>query len=409
MGTVYQAYDPFADRDVAIKVAHQHFVSQDEDGARFRKLFFNEAHAAGVLTHPSILSLFDAGVDGDVCYLVMEFIPGAQTLETFCKSDRLLSVREVVGIIFKCAKALDYAHRQGIIHRDIKPSNILFTEDRDIKISDFSIARINRTDQTSTQFDGFLGSPLYMSPEQINEWEISTNTDIFSLGTVMYEMLTGRHPFKAETLTAISNNITNEQPVPLTEYRSDLPEGLEYILSRMIKKKNSKRYASGLDVAADLALIFDDLEKVVSEDSLRDKFNSLNGLGFFMNFNDAEIWSLVRASNWDNYPPGAVIINEGDVDNSFYIILAGQVNILKNDQIIDTLQDGNCFGEMGFLSRTERTATVKAKTDVSLIRVNKSTLDRADETTQLRFFRVFVEVVIGRLKQTTLVLTKPEV
>jgi len=317
----------------------------------------------------------------------------------------LLSVREVVGIIFKCAKALDYAHRQGIIHRDIKPSNLLFTRDRDIKLSDFSIARINRTDQTSTQFDGFMGSPLYMSPEQINEWDISTNTDIFSLGTVMYEMLTGRHPFKAETLPAIANNITNEQPVPLSEYRSDIPEGIEYILNRMLKKKNSKRYASGLDVAADLALIFDDLEKITSEDALKEKFNSLHGLGFFTDFNDAEIWSLVRASNWDNYPPGAVIINEGDIDNSFYIILAGQVAILKNDQIIDTLQDGDCFGEMGFLSRTERTATVTAKTDVSLIRVNKSTLDRADETTQLRFLKVFVDIVIGRLKQTTSVLT----
>jgi len=407
MGTVYQAYDQFADRDVAVKVAHPHFINQDEDGARFRKLFFNEAHAAGVLSHPSILTLFDAGVDGEICYLVMEYVPGAQTLESFCKPDKLLSVREVVGIIFKCAKALDYAHRQGIIHRDIKPSNILFTGDRDIKLSDFSIARINRSDQTSTQFDGFLGSPLYMSPEQINEWDISTNTDIFSLGSVMYEMLTGRHPFKAETLTAISHNITNEQPVALAEYRSDIPEGLEYILMRMLKKKNNRRYSSGLDVAADLALIFDDLEKLDSEDALRDKFDSLNGLGFFRDFNDAEIWSLVRASNWDHYPPGAFIINEGDSDNSFYIILAGQVNILKNSQVLDTLKEGDCFGEMGFLSRTERTATVTAKTDVSLIRVNKSTLDRADETTQLRFLKVFVDIVVGRLKQTTSILANP--
>jgi len=406
MGTVYQAYDPFADRQVAIKVAHPQYVKQDEDGMRFRKLFFNEAHAAGVLNHPSILSLFDAGVDGEICYLVMEFVRGAQTLETFCKPDRLLSIREVVGIIFKCAKALDYAHRQGIIHRDIKPSNILFTEDRDIKLSDFSIARINRTDQTSTQFDGFLGSPLYMSPEQINEWDITSNTDIFSLGTVMYEMLTGHHPFRSETLTAIANNITNEQPVPITDYRQDLPAGLEYILARMLKKKNSKRYASGLDLAADLALLFEDLEKIDTQDALRDRFDSLNKLGFFRGFNDAEIWSLVRASNWDNYPPGKVIINEGESDNSFYIILAGQVTIHKNTQTIETLKEGDCFGEMGFLSRTERTATVTSKTDVSLIRVNKATLDRADETTQLRFLKVFVEIVIERLKQTTSILTQ---
>lgn len=406
MGTVYQAYDPFSDKQVAIKVAHPQFVRQDEDGLRFRKLFFNEAHAAGVLNHPSILSLYDAGVDGETCYLVMEFIPGAQTLDTFCKSDQLLSVREVVGIIFKCAKALDYAHRQGIMHRDIKPSNILFTQDRDIKLSDFSIARINRADQTSTQFDGFLGSPLYMSPEQINQWNITTNTDIFSLGTVMYEMLTGHHPFRAETLTAIANNITNEQPEPVTGFRQDIPEGLEYILARMMKKKNTKRYSSGLDLAADLALLFDDLEKIDTRDALRDKFDSLNKLGFFKGFNDAEIWSLVRASNWDSYQPGKIIINEGDSDNSFFIILAGQVTIHKDNQMIDTLKEGDCFGEMGFLSTTERTATVTAKTGVSLIRVNKSTLDRADETTQLRFLKVFVEIVVERLKQTTSNLTQ---
>ena len=182
MGTVYSAFDSFSDRIVAIKVAHPQFINQTEDGSRFRKLFFNEAHATAVLDHPSILSLYDAGVDGELCYLVMEYVEGANTLQPFTKADALLQIREVVGLIYKCAKAMDYAHRQGIIHRDIKPSNILFTKDRDIRVSDFSIARINRADVTSTQFDGFLGSPLYMSPEQINEWSIDSNTDLFSLG-----------------------------------------------------------------------------------------------------------------------------------------------------------------------------------------------------------------------------------
>jgi len=243
-----------------------------------------------------------------------------------------------------------------------------------------------------------------MSPEQINEWDISTNTDIFSLGTVMYEMLTGHHPFKGDSLASIANNITNENTQSLSEFRTDIPEGLEYILARMMKKKNSKRYSSGLDLAADLALIFDDLEKIETQDDLKEKFESLQGLGFFKGFNDAEIWSLVRASNWDSYPPGKTIIKEGESDNSFYIILAGQVGIEKNGQSLDTLKEGDCFGEMGFLSSTERTATITAKTDVSLIRVNKSTLDRADETTQLRFLKVFVDTVIDRFKQTTSIL-----
>jgi len=254
MGTVYSVFDSFSSRTVAIKVAHPQYITQTEDGSRFRKLFFNEAHATAILDHPSILSLFDAGVDGELCYLVMEYVEGANTLQPFSKPDGLLPLREVVGIIYKCAKALDYAHRQGIIHRDIKPSNILFTKDRDIRVSDFSIARINRADETSTQFDGFLGSPLYMSPEQINEWPIECNSDLFSLGSVLYEMLTGVRPFKSDSLTKITHNITNEKPLPLSEFRSDLPEGLDYVLSRMLKKKNSKRYSMGLDVAADLTL-----------------------------------------------------------------------------------------------------------------------------------------------------------
>lgn len=406
MGTVYSAHDPFANRTVAIKVAHPQYASQGQDGARFRKLFFNEAHAAGVLDHPSILTLYDAGVDGELLYLVMEFVPGAMTLNGFCQAESLLSVREVIGIIYKCAKALDYAHRQGIIHRDIKPSNILFTGDRDIRLSDFSIARISRADQTSTQFEGFMGSPLYMSPEQINEWDINSNTDIFSLGTVMYEMLTGHHPFKADSLGAIANRITNEKITPIQEFRPDLPEGLDYVLNRMLKKKSTKRYGTGLDLAADLALIFDDLEKITTEDTLRQRFDTLKELGFFKGFTDGEIWELVRASNWQSYPPGAVIIKEGDIDESFYIILSGVVNIQKHGQQLDILQDGDCFGEMGFVSKTERSATVVAKTDVALIRVNAATLDRAEDGTQLRFLKVFVRTVVERLKQTTSILTQ---
>jgi len=406
MGTVYSAYDPFADRQVAVKVAHPQISGSSEDGERFRKLFFNEAHAAGVLDHPSILSLYDADVDEELCFLVMEYVPGAQTLQNYCKADNLLSLREVVGIIFKCAKALDYAHRQGIIHRDIKPSNILFTRDRDVRLSDFSIARINRSDLSTTQFEGFLGSPLYMSPEQINEWDVGPNTDIYSLGVVMYELLTGNHPFRADSLSAIAQKISHETPAPVSEFRADIPEGLEYVLGRMLKKKSSKRYSSGLDVAADIALIFDDLEKLESEDSLRDKFDSLKRLGFFRGFNDAEIWGLVRASNWQSYTPGQVIIREGDSDHSFYILLSGVVSVEKDGQAVDSLKEGDCFGEMGFLSRTERTASVIAKTDTSIIQLNASTLERADQSTQIRFLKVFVETVIDRLKHTTAIMTQ---
>ena len=406
MGTVYAANDPFSSRKVAIKVAHPQYINKSADGERFKKLFFNEAHAASVLNHPNILKLYDADVDNDLCYLVIEFIHGAQTLEEFCKPDTLLSLREVVGIVYNSAKALDYAHRQGIIHRDIKPSNILFTEDRDIKLSDFSIAMVNRQDTKTTQFEGFIGSPLYMSPEQINEWTISSNTDLFSLGVVMYELLTGHNPFRADSLLAINQKITKEDPPSVTEYRSDLPEGLDYTLKRMLKKSPDKRYSSGLDVAADLALIYEDLDKVETQDQLREKFEILKNVGFLKGFTDSDIWELVRASKWQTYPAGQTIIKEGELDDSFYILLSGVVSITKNGQHIGNLQDGDCFGEMGYLSQTERTATVTSKTEVALIKVNASSLDRAEESAQLRFLKAFVNTVINRLEQTTSVLTQ---
>lgn len=406
MGTVYSAHDRFSDRLVAIKVAHPQYIDQTEEGQRFRKLFFNEAHAAGVLDHPNVLRVFDADMDGDLCYIVMELITGAQTLEAYCRADNLLPVREVVGIIYKCAKALDYAHRQGIIHRDIKPSNLLLTEERDVKLADFSIAMINRADVLTTQFTGFLGSPLYMSPEQINEQPLSSSTDIFSLGAVMYQLLTAVQPFKADNLNAINHKITNEDPAALSEYRSDLPEGLSYTVKRMLKKNARQRYATGLDLAADLAVIFEDLDAVPNEDALREKFGAIKNLGFFKGFTDADLWELIRACSWQNYPTGTPVIKEGESDHSFYILLSGVVGIEKNGRSVDSLQAGDCFGEMGYLLRAKRSATVVAKTEVSLMKVNASTIDRAAESTQLRFHKVFVRTLIQRLSDTTSLLSQ---
>lgn len=167
MGVVYLGHDPFIDHPVALKVAFLDALNDPETGKRYRKMFFNEAHTAGLLIHPNIINIYDAGVDEDNCYIVMEYIENGNTLKIHCTSDNLLPIEKVVEIIFKCAKALDYAHRQGVVHRDIKPSNILFTPDQDVKIGDFSIAHRHKPDATTTHLSGMMGSPRYMSPEPI--------------------------------------------------------------------------------------------------------------------------------------------------------------------------------------------------------------------------------------------------
>lgn len=174
----------------------------------------------------------------------------------------------------------------------------------------------------------------------------------------------------------------------------------------MLKKSPDKRYNMGLDLAADLALIYEDLDDVENQDSLRDKFESIQNLGFFDGFTDADIWELIRACDWHKYDSNSHIIREGEEDHSFYIILSGVVTVEKNGQQIDSLQEGNCFGEMGYLTKAKRSASVIAKSDVSLIQVNASTLDRAAEETQLRFLKIFVKTLIGRLADTTSILTQ---
>ena len=173
MGAVYKAYDPFVDRAVAVKMALADALRERDASARFRKIFFNEAHTAGMLRHPNILEIFDAGVDDDKCYIVMELVDNGTTLKDHCVADQLLALDQATEVFFTCAKAIDYAHKQGVIHRDIKPTNILLTHDMEVKIADFSIAHIAHADMTNTMPMGFVGSPRYMSPEQIQEDNIT--------------------------------------------------------------------------------------------------------------------------------------------------------------------------------------------------------------------------------------------
>lgn len=403
MGTVYLGYDPFTGADVAIKVAHPESLSDEKSGHRYRKLFFNEAKAAGMLKHPNIISVLDASVEGDVWYIVMEYVRKNRSLAAHCKPNSLLSMEEAVRIVFKCAKALDYAHRKGVIHRDVKPRNILLTEDGQVKIGDFSIALITRVDQTATQVHGYVGSPLYMSPEQIRDENVTQQTDIFSIALVLYEMLTGKHPFAAEKIPQITHNIIHKKHTPLREVRSDVPTILEHVVDRALAKKCASRYKTCLDLAADLSLVFPHLQSTQEQTDIpeRDKFNLVRDLGFFADFTETEIWEVINAGVWQEFEPRAHIISEGDMDDSFYVIVSGEVVVRKGSKNLQTLGQGDCFGEMGFISRAGRSASIIAKDRVSVLRVRASLIDRASINCQLRFHKVFLRTMVSRLSRAT--------
>ena len=401
MGTVYLGHDPYIDRPVAIKVAHAESLKDPETGERYRKMFFNEAHTAGKLTHPNIISIYDAGMDQDLYYIVMEYVKGGETLKSFTTPDNLLPIEKVVEIIFKCAKALDYAHRQGVVHRDIKPSNILVTEDHDVKISDFSIAHINKPDTTETQPVGVMGSPRYMSPEQLCEEFITGQSDLYSLGIVLYELLTGKHPFMAENFSRLVHKILHEEPIPLRDVRQDAPEPLVAIFNKAVQKDVKKRYAMGLEIATDLSKAFDSLEGPEEDISEQEKFNSIKRLDFFQGFPDAELWEILRASSWQDYHSGEDIIVEGELDDCFYIIIKGSVAVNKGSQTIRTLGIGDCFGEMGYLTKTKRTASIRAEGETSLLKINSTVISQVSLNCQVRFLKVFLRTLIHRLSATT--------
>lgn len=235
--TVYLGYDSFAGRDVAVKVIYPEVLKDREKGQLYRHLLVNEASLAGKLLHPHIVQIFDAVIGDDQSYIVMEYVSGG-TLEQFCSPRNLLPLNRMVEMIFKCTRALEYANRLGITHRDIKPANILLAKEGntgDIKISDFGAALMTGTDQSQTQVSG-VGSPAYMSPQQVRDQPLNHQTDIYSLGVVMYQLLTGRLPFTATNNYSMIYQITSHEPLPPSTFRTEIPPGLDAIVARAMQK-----------------------------------------------------------------------------------------------------------------------------------------------------------------------------
>jgi len=402
---VYLAEDPFNDRKVALKLAKSDAEMGEEEAKRFEKLFLNEASLAGKLNHPNIVAVYDAVVETDQQYIVMEYVTGG-SLKKFCSETNLLPVRQAVLVIFKLCRALDYAFQNGVIHRDIKPANILLSERDEIKISDFGTAKISHA--THTQIDGFLGSPAYMSPEQINEEGPSVQTDIYSLGVVMYELLTGRLPFRAESAVAMINKILNEDPVPIVQLRPDLPENLIDIVQKAMHKDPKVRYASWFEMASELANTFPQLERYSHEISSTEKFNRLRALPFFREFRDAELWEVLRGAVWESHARDENLLLEGEIGQAFFIIVTGQVKVVKDQKLLNVLKEGDCFGEMAYLSgdRARRSASIISVSEVQLLKIASSQLESLSEGCQLRFNREFLRTLIERLTWTSSVLAQ---
>ncbi|MSR13538.1 MAG: cyclic nucleotide-binding domain-containing protein [Gammaproteobacteria bacterium] len=362
-------------------------------------MFFNEAQTAGMLRHPNITSIYDAGMDQDIFYIVMEYVHEGQTLERFTRSSSLFSLEDTTNILYQCTLGLDYAHRRGVIHRDIKPRNILITPSKEAKVSDFGVAIVQS--KVGEIAPDLAGSPLYMSPEKIRHEPLTGQSDLFSLGIVAFELLTGQHPFTGGNLEAINHQTLTKRAPALANYRADIPDIYQRIIDKALAKAPYYRYKSGSDLAGDIALVFDFLRVSPQQISPQEKFSKAHGLRFFADFHEPELWEIINAAEWLELPVDREIISEGEFDPSFFVIVDGSVDVIKNGRAIVQLSAGDCFGEMGLTTGRRRSATIRAKQTVHVLKIRSSIIDRTSVNCQLRFQRNFLNALIERLELAT--------
>jgi eukaryotic-like serine/threonine-protein kinase len=249
MGLVYLGKDPTIQRFVAIKTMRLDHIDEPDKVQEIKARFFREAESAGRLSHPNIVTIYDAGEQDELGYIAMEFVEG-QSLKEGSRKSNLMPLPEVVQTLACVADALDYAHQQGVVHRDIKPANIMITRDRLVKVMDFGIAKMASSNKTQT--DVVLGTPTYMSPEQIAGKKVDGRSDVFSLGVVLFELLTGQPPFTADNLSALLFAIAQHPHPDLHTIRQDLPPMFQEVINRALQKELPQRYRRACELAQDL-------------------------------------------------------------------------------------------------------------------------------------------------------------
>jgi len=335
-------------------------------------------------------------VEPDRSYLVMENVPGT-TLEEYAKPDKLLPVTKVVEIVFKCIRALEYAARHGIVHRDIKPANILLSAGGETKVGDFGASFQQKLTHT-TQL-GDVGSPAYMSPEQIRGETLTHQTDIYSLGVTMYKLLTGRLPFAAGTQAALTYAILNTEPARPAKLRPEVPGLLDAVVMKAMEKDLAARYPSWLEFGKDLGQAFASLRLAGASVSDSEKFTKLRDCTFFADFNDIVLWELIRIGAWKQIAAPSVLIREGETGDNFYFLVDGEVDVTLGGKPLATVKAGRCFGELlYFADRAQRrTTTVASRGPITVMEVKSEAMRAASDACQSAFNKACMRVLIERL------------
>ena len=393
-GTVYLAKDTFTGKEVALKTIEPEVFRDPEFGTVYRSQFLNEASLAGKLRHPYIVSILDAVVGEDSGHIAMELVTGGD-LSKHATPDTLLPVPDVLQIGFKCCGAIEYASKEGIVHRDIKPANIMLAGGTEVKISDFGAAVLKKSQVVQT---AALGSPYYMSPEQIEGKALTFHSDMYSLGVVLYELLTGKRPFVAEKIDALIAKILKADPSPPSAVRRGLPKELDAVVLRALQKNTAHRYATWSEFALELSRVG---EAVLPPGAIPDseKYVTLKKVPMLSTLADSELWELARAGRWTRVAKGKPVLQEDDKGKSFFFLAKGEAKVIKRKKLLNMVNGGECFGEMAYIGGGEqrRNATVEAVTELLLAEFEPSALDKMSLGAQLQLTRALMRNVTDRL------------
>lgn len=398
--TVYLCDDPDRGSQVAVKVIR---FGQDcaAMSRRMRKLFQNEGMVSKRLDHPNIVRVYDTAVENDFAYMAMEYVDGF-SLEEHCRIDKLLPMHRVIGIIFKCCMALDSAYRQGIIHRDIKPANIMVAANDEPKIADFGLAlNMNKDMDRDSTFIMGVGSPAYMSPEQIKNYPLNQKTDLYSLGVVLFQLLTGRLPFRASNQATLIYRIINTDAPAVTSLNPNLPEGLNAIIRKSLEKDLYSRYRNGAEFAKDLSAV---RYQILEDDDIeRDTrhFEVLRKLEFFTEFENIELWEILRVSVWREVSSNVVLVREGEPSSLLGIIISGCVEISIDGRTLCRLGPSEPIGEVAYLhpKDKQRHATAITLEPTLFLEVNAAALALSSEELLERMRNALLGRLIKRLRE----------
>lgn len=392
-----------ADYPEPVALKHVRFGDRGRDEAKWSrrliKLLRAEQAVSQRLDHPNIIRIFDASVDTEQAYVVMEYFAGG-SLERYCGFQNLLPIHRTIGIIFKCCMALDHAYRQGIVHRDIKPANILVNEHDNVKITDFGLAlNIKKKLDTDSTFIMGVGSPAYMSPEQVKAYPLNQKTDLYSLGVVLFHMLTGRLPFRASNPAQLVYKIINADPPSVSQLNPDVPEQMDAVIRKALEKDLYSRYRNGAEFAKDLAAVRYRVldEHYVPPDAAR--FSQLRRMAFFTEFEDVDLWEVLRTCSWREVDEEVALMREGDSDQRFGIVLEGRVELSIQGRRVMELGPGEVFGVQAWLDQLEHRHMLSAVSleRLSYLEVNPAALALASDELQERFRRQVATAMVRRL------------